>query len=89
MRTKRIWLLAVVLVCGCSARNAPLSSQDRSAITNLIENENIGSITEIEPMRDGTVQVFTRVPGKGGGDLLTLAKTRTEWKILKRGAWMN
>jgi hypothetical protein len=84
-----MWLLIMMFVSGCTEQSLSLSAQDRSSITNLIEKENIGSITEIEPMRDGTVKVFTRVAGKDGGGLLTLYKTRKEWKVVKRGAWME
>ena len=89
MNTASFYLLMILLVSGCSERTASLSSQDRFAITNLIEKESIGGITEIQSMRDGTVQVFTHVPGKDGGNLLTLAKREKEWKIIMRGAWME
>jgi|WetSurMetagenome_2_1015567.scaffolds.fasta_scaffold1727098_1 hypothetical protein len=82
-------LLMTFLVVGCSQHSARLSSSDRHAIANIIEQENKGSITEIEPMEDGTVRVLTRVPGENGGGLLTVAKTNNQWTVVLRGSWMN
>ena len=89
MNALTLFLLIMLLALGCSERWERLSSQERSTITNLIAKENVGRITEIEPMRDGTVRVYTQYHDRDGGGLLTLAKTNKEWRVVLRGAWMN
>jgi hypothetical protein len=83
------WIFSVFLIVGCSRHSAELSSTDRNAITNTIVMEHKGNITDIELLRDGSVRVSTLIPGRSGGDLLTVKKSVTGWEVIKRGVWMN